>query len=82
MNYKDQRAPAIEWLRRLGDPYVASGFDQPGNVGLDLGVYGLPETFVVAPDGTVAYKHIGPITPRDWQDKILPIVRSLSAPRG
>ena len=78
VNYKDQRAPAMQWLARLGDPYVASGFDQQGEVGLDLGVYGLPETFIVGPDGTIAYKHIGPVTQDDWERKLLPEIRKLT----
>lgn len=78
VNYKDERGPAMQWLSRLGDPYVASGFDKDGAVGLDLGVYGLPETFIVGPDGTIAYKHIGPVTPDDWQNRMLPVIRSLS----
>ena len=78
VNYKDTRQPAIDWLERLGDPYVASAFDERGDMGLDLGVYGLPETFVVGPDGVIAYKHIGPIRPEDWEGKLLPVIRSLS----
>jgi cytochrome c biogenesis protein CcmG/thiol:disulfide interchange protein DsbE len=77
INYKDDRAAAVRWLDSLGDPYAASGFDQQGTVGLDLGVYGLPETFVVGPDGVIAYKHIGPITPDDWRDTLAPLIRSL-----
>jgi cytochrome c biogenesis protein CcmG/thiol:disulfide interchange protein DsbE len=79
MNYKDERESALALLRQLGDPYVSSGFDLRGDVGLDLGVYGLPETFVVGPDGIIAYKQIGPITEQDWRDKILPVVRALGA---
>lgn len=79
LNYKDQRPAALQWLQRFGDPYVASGYDADGRAGLDLGVYGLPETFVVGPDGVIAYKHIGPIDERAWVEKIQPVVRSLSA---
>jgi cytochrome c biogenesis protein CcmG/thiol:disulfide interchange protein DsbE len=78
INYKDEREPARRWLERLGDPYVASGFDPSGEVGLDLGVYGLPETFIVGPDGIIAYKHIGPISPEDWEQRMLPVIRSLA----
>jgi cytochrome c biogenesis protein CcmG/thiol:disulfide interchange protein DsbE len=77
INYKDAREPALAWLSRLGDPYTASGFDQAGKVGLDLGVYGLPETFVVGPDGRIAYKHIGPISAEDWEQRLAPVIRSL-----
>jgi len=77
INYKDDREAALRWLERLGDPYVASGFDGDGRVGIDLGVYGLPETFVVDERGMIAYKHIGPITPAAWQEKIAPVVARL-----
>jgi len=78
INYKDQRPAALQWLQRFGDPYVASAYDADGRVGLDLGVYGLPETFVVDRNGVIAYKHIGPLTERDWVQKIQPLVRTLS----
>jgi len=77
INYKDERTAAVRWLDALGDPYTASGYDQRGTVGLDLGVYGLPETFVVGPDGVIVYKHIGPITPEAWRETLAPLVRSL-----
>ncbi len=79
LNYKDQRAEAIRWLQRLGDPYLASAYDEDGRVGIDWGVYGTPETFVVDTNGTIRYKHIGPLTYQDVQDKILPLVRELKA---
>ena len=78
VNYKDERKAAIQWLDQFGDPYVSSAYDKPGNLGLDFGVYGLPETFVIAPDGTIAYKHIGPISPSDWTNKLLPEIKKLS----
>jgi cytochrome c biogenesis protein CcmG/thiol:disulfide interchange protein DsbE len=77
IDYKDQHKPALDWLQTLGDPYVASGYDAEGRMGLDLGVYGLPETFVVDVDGRIAYKHIGPITAADWKERILPEVQKL-----
>jgi cytochrome c biogenesis protein CcmG/thiol:disulfide interchange protein DsbE len=79
LNYKDKRPEAIQWLQRFGDPYVASGFDADGRVGIDLGVYGLPETFVVDDKGMIVYKHIGPVSVQIWQEKMLPIVRKLQA---
>ena len=79
VNYKDNRPLAVEWLQRLGDPYEASAFDPEGRVGLDLGVYGLPETFVVGPDGQIHHKHIGPLTREAWEQEILPVVRRLNA---
>lgn len=78
INYKDQRPAALQWLQRFGDPYVASAYDADGRVGLDLGVYGLPETFVVDRNGIIAYKHIGPVSERDWTEKIEPVIRALS----
>jgi cytochrome c biogenesis protein CcmG/thiol:disulfide interchange protein DsbE len=78
VNYKDERAPAREWLDRFGDPYVSSVFDERGSLGLDFGVYGLPETFVIAADGKIAYKHIGPISKADWTDTLLPLIQSLN----
>lgn len=77
LNYKDNRDDAVRWLGQLGDPYVASAFDEAGRVGSDLGVYGAPETYVVDPQGMIAYKHIGPITPDSWREQILPVVQEL-----
>lgn len=77
LNYKDEVGDAVQWLGRLGDPYTASGSDFDGRVGLDLGVYGVPETFLIDKRGNIAYKHIGPITPEAWQTKILPKIQSL-----
>jgi cytochrome c biogenesis protein CcmG/thiol:disulfide interchange protein DsbE len=77
VNYKDERAPAKQWLDRFGDPYVSTAYDPRGDLGLDFGVYGLPETFVIAADGTIAYKHTGPLSPSDWNEKLLPVIRSL-----
>lgn len=61
INYKDQPADAVRWLASLGDPYTRTGADIDGRVGIDWGVYGMPETFVIDKDGIIAYKHIGPI---------------------
>jgi len=77
INYKDAREPALRWLDLLGDPYAASGYDTDGRVGLDLGVYGLPETFVVGPDGVIAHRHVGPLTESDWRHTLAPLIRSL-----
>ena len=82
LNYKDQYQDALDWLARFGDPYLASGYDAEGTVGIDLGVYGLPETFVVDARGVVAYKHIGPLTPEVWQQRILPIINRLKEDAG
>ena len=79
INYKDAPEDAAAWLDALGDPYTRIGADLDGRVGLDWGVYGVPETFVVGRDGHIAYKHIGPVTPRVLDEIILPLVRALSA---
>ena len=79
LNYKDQRADAERWLQMFGNPYVASVSDMDGRVGIDWGVYGVPETFVVDRSGVIRYKHIGPITQSDLDSKIMPIVRQLQA---
>jgi cytochrome c biogenesis protein CcmG/thiol:disulfide interchange protein DsbE len=78
LNYKDQRTDALGWLRDLGDPYVLSVSDLDGRVGIDYGVYGAPETFLIDRNGVIRFKKIGPITPDDWQNKIQPLVRELS----
>jgi cytochrome c biogenesis protein CcmG/thiol:disulfide interchange protein DsbE len=77
LDYKDQPEDAAGWLADHGNPYTATGMDLDGRVGIEWGVYGVPETFVVDANGEIVYKHIGPITPEAWQDKILPIVEGL-----
>jgi cytochrome c biogenesis protein CcmG/thiol:disulfide interchange protein DsbE len=79
LNYKDQRADGLAWLRRHGDPYSLSAFDVDGKVGIDYGVYGVPETFVIDKQGVIRYKQIGPITPEALENKIMPLVRKLDA---
>ena len=63
----------MTWLRQLGDPYSLSVVDRDGRVGIDYGVYGVPETFVIDKAGVIRYKQIGPVTPRSWRQKILPL---------
>lgn len=82
LDYKDNRDDAKRWLEQLGDPYTAVGFDGDGRVAIDFGVYGAPETYVLGPDGTIAYKHIGPITPEVWERTLLPIVNQLQGGKG
>jgi cytochrome c biogenesis protein CcmG/thiol:disulfide interchange protein DsbE len=79
LNYKDTRPDASAWLARFGDPYDASFFDEDGRVGLDFGVYGVPETFVVDGNGVIRMKHIGPITPEVLANKIEPLLKKLDA---
>jgi cytochrome c biogenesis protein CcmG/thiol:disulfide interchange protein DsbE len=77
INYKDPPEQARAWLDELGDPYDRIGADINGRAGIEWGVYGVPETFVIAPDGTIVYRHVGPITRTILQDTLLPIVRDL-----
>ena len=79
LNYKDKRDDALAWLGRHGNPYVASLSDTEGLVGIDYGVYGVPETFVIDKTGTIRLKHIGPVTPEVLRDTILPLVKKLNA---
>jgi cytochrome c biogenesis protein CcmG, thiol:disulfide interchange protein DsbE len=74
LNWRDQRDAALDWIARLGDPYVASGFDADGRVGIDWGVYGAPETFLISPDGIVLHKHLGPLDEQIWQRDFLPLI--------
>lgn len=78
LNYKDQRKDGLGWLAKFGNPYTDSLFDPEGRIGIDYGVYGVPETFVVDKQGVIRYKHIGPITPQVLRDKIEPLVRQLN----
>ncbi|HEX9178945.1 MAG TPA: DsbE family thiol:disulfide interchange protein [Burkholderiales bacterium] len=77
LNYKDQREAALGWLQQFGNPYVASVTDLDGRVGIDYGVYGVPETFVIDKNGIIRYKQIGPITPDALNSKIIPLVKKL-----
>jgi cytochrome c biogenesis protein CcmG, thiol:disulfide interchange protein DsbE len=77
LNYKDQRSDALAWLQQFGNPYVMSISDLEGRVGIDYGVYGVPETFVIDRKGVIRYKQIGPVTPEALQKKILPLVKEL-----
>lgn len=77
LDYKDKRGGAQEWLEHFGDPYTVSGFDASGDVGINWGVYGVPETYVVDKAGYIRLKYIGPLTPAAVRKKILPLVRKL-----
>jgi cytochrome c biogenesis protein CcmG/thiol:disulfide interchange protein DsbE len=79
LNYKDSREDGLKWLQDWGNPYVLSAFDQDGRVGIDYGVYGVPETFVVDKRGTIRYKFIGPLTQEAVDKKLLPMVQELNA---
>ena len=78
LNYKDDRAAAIAWLQKYGgDPYAVSAVDADGRVGIDFGVYGVPETFLIDKNGVIRYKHIGPLTREALKTKILPLAEEL-----
>ena len=82
INYKDTRDEALAWLERYGNAYVISAFDPDGRIGLDWGVYGVPETFVLDANGVVRYKHIGAIDAQGLERTILPLIERLRAEAG
>lgn len=77
INYKDNPAEARRWLARFGDPYVFSIVDADGSLGIDLGVYGAPETFLVDAEGIIRYKRIGAVDQRVWDNHIAPVLAEL-----
>jgi cytochrome c biogenesis protein CcmG/thiol:disulfide interchange protein DsbE len=77
LNYKDKRDDALRWLVQLGDPYVLSVADADGRIGIDYGVYGVPETYVIDKAGVIRYKQIGPLTAERLKTRILPLVAEL-----
>jgi cytochrome c biogenesis protein CcmG/thiol:disulfide interchange protein DsbE len=79
LNYKDTRDAANKWLVNLGNPFQATLFDADGRVGIDFGVYGVPETFIVDKKGIVRMKHTGQLTPDVVRDKLEPLVKTLQA---
>lgn len=80
LDYKDQRSEAVKFLAQRGNPYLLSVMDDSGNAGIDLGVTGVPETFVIDALGIVRFKHIGPMTLPVIEQSILPIVRTTPSP--
>ncbi len=77
LNYKDKPEDAQRWLARHGDPYQAIAADASGRVGIDYGVYGVPETFIIDRHGVIRHKQIGPITAQSLNDEILPLLKKL-----
>ena len=73
----DKDAEGLKWLDHLGNPYDLSVADRDGRIGIDFGVYGVPESFLIDKAGVIRYKQIGPITEEALRDKILPLVREL-----
>jgi cytochrome c biogenesis protein CcmG/thiol:disulfide interchange protein DsbE len=78
LNSKDKPEDALAWLGELGDPYVLSVSDLDGRVGIDYGVYGAPETYLIDRNGVIRFKQVGPVTPDIWQEKFLPLIRDLN----
>ena len=70
INYKDERPAAQQWLNQLGNPYLFNIFDDEGTLGLDLGVYGAPESYLVDAKGIVLYRHVGVITQKVWDEML------------
>ncbi len=82
LNYKDVRPDALEWLDRLGNPYAINVFDESGTLGLDLGVFGAPETYVLDHKGVIRHKHVGVVDDRVWNEQLKPLVLELLAGAG
>lgn len=80
LNVRDDRAAALDWLARLGNPYVSSGFDPEGKAAIDWGVTGAPETFLIGADGKILHKHISPLTAQVWQTDFVPLLREHCGP--
>ena len=77
LNYKDPHEDALRWLKQFGDPYDMSVADIDGRTGIDYGVYGVPETYVIDKAGMIRYKHIGPVNRESLQNTILPLIAEL-----
>jgi cytochrome c biogenesis protein CcmG/thiol:disulfide interchange protein DsbE len=77
LNYKDRREDGLGWLRHYGNPYALSAFDADGKAGIEWGVYGVPETFVIDKQGVIRHKHTGPVTEKAWLETLLPLIMRL-----
>jgi len=77
LNYKDRGEDALRWLKQFGDPYQLSVVDADGRIGIDYGVYGVPETYLIDAEGVIRYKQIGPLTAAILEQKILPFAMAL-----
>ncbi len=77
LNYKDKPELALQWLGQYGDPYTVSVVDPEGRIGIDYGVYGVPETYVIDKNGVIRHKQIGPVTIESLEKKILPLIKEL-----
>lgn len=78
LNYKDDREKAVEWLNGLGNPYLITLYDHDGMFGLDLGVYGAPETFIIDAKGVIRYRHVGDVNANNWHDTLEPLYAQLT----
>lgn len=79
LNYKDQPGDANNWLKTFGNPYNVSIMDQDGRIGIEYGVYGVPESFIIDKKGLIRYKHTGPVSAEDVQKVFLPLITKLQA---
>ena len=78
LNYKDHRESAKQWLVQYGDPYVANIFDESGRIGIDFGVYGAPETFLIDKNGVIRHKLVGIMTAEIWRDRFVPLIEQMN----
>lgn len=77
LNWRDNRPEALRWLEALGDPYIDTAYDEDGRTGIDWGVYGAPETFLLDQEGIVIHKHIAPLTRQIWERDFVPLIAEL-----
>ena len=77
LNYKDVRPAALKYLEIHGDPFQFNIYDEQGDLGLDLGVYGAPETYLIDDQGVIRYRHVGVVTPQNWREQLYPIWQSM-----
>lgn len=77
LDWKEDADAGMEWLRQRGDPYVRAGNDPSGRTGIEFGVAGVPETFVIDKQGRVRYRHVGALTPEDWENTVRPLMEEL-----
>jgi cytochrome c biogenesis protein CcmG/thiol:disulfide interchange protein DsbE len=76
--YKDTREKALKWLKENGNPFTAIGNDEKGDIAIDFGVYGTPETFIIDREGHIAYRHVGPINQQVWDETLYPLIKKLN----
>jgi len=79
VNYKDETSKAQQWLKDLNNPYVLSVVDSDGRLGIDLGVFGAPETYIIDKRGVIRYKHVGVLDERVWREKVEPVIKTLQS---